>query len=188
MEKFKRRIKVFNTNLSNFGYAIEGKLYGMGFPKGDLEQNDVDFLKQNGIQGVLSLTGEKIEMNKKLLQKNKFQYLHLPIKDFGVPSIKEIESAIKFIEDVNNQGNSVVVNCWAGCGRTGTVIACYMIYKEHKNKIITENNEKIYQKKILELRKIRPRSVETKNQVSFIKRYEEHLLTNKSTQIKKEIE
>lgn len=56
-----------------------------------------------------------------------FDYLHLPVEDFTAPDLNQIERAMEFILHQNSLGHAVLVHCQAGIGRTGTILACFLV-------------------------------------------------------------
>lgn len=55
------------------------------------------------------------------------EYRRFPIRDNDVPSVPEMRTILDVIDDALKRGRTVYVHCWGGVGRTGTVIACYMV-------------------------------------------------------------
>ena len=111
-------------------------------------------LEEAGIKGLLSLTETPIP----LPVLDGMDYCHLPVDDYTAPDIPVIEHAIKFIDFVKGP---VVVHCFAGIGRTGTILAAYFI-KEGKSAL----------EAIHHIRKLRPYSIETQAQETVLYEYE----------------
>jgi hypothetical protein len=50
-----------------------------------------------------------------------------PIPDMGTPSVGHVIAILDDIDVAHEQGDKVYVHCWGGVGRTGTVIACWLV-------------------------------------------------------------
>lgn len=53
-------------------------------------------------------------------------YAKIPIEDRGVPSPWTLRCILDVIDRSIADENPVFVHCWAGRGRTGTVVGCYL--------------------------------------------------------------
>lgn len=53
-------------------------------------------------------------------------YANIPIEDRGVPSPWTLRCILDVVDRSIEDENPVYVHCWAGRGRTGTVIGCYL--------------------------------------------------------------
>ncbi len=53
-------------------------------------------------------------------------YANIPIEDRGVPSPWTLRCILDVIDRSIGDENPVYVHCWAGRGRTGTVVGCYL--------------------------------------------------------------
>ena len=55
------------------------------------------------------------------------RHVRLPVQDFTVPSEAQILTALDTIDAELGAGGVVYVHCWAGCGRTGVVVGCWLV-------------------------------------------------------------
>ncbi len=139
--------------VANFSWIIENRVAGMARPR----PAHFDWLRDQGITAVVSLTEaapEGIEV---------FDHIHLPVPDMTSPSLDELRAAVRFIQlRAEHADQGVVVHCGAGLGRTGTVLAAYLVSRGASAPAA-----------LAKVRALRPGSVETPDQEHAIARYAE---------------
>ncbi len=145
---------------SNFSWIIQGEIAGMARPTSVVA--DLEFLKDHGIEAIVSLT--ETPLHKTLIEEFGFEYKHIPVVDYSAPTQEQIEEFISFVNSLVSSKKKIVVHCDAGIGRTGTMLACYLVNKGRRAK-----------EAIAEVRKRRPGSIETHDQEETIIKYEERL-------------
>jgi atypical dual specificity phosphatase len=110
-----------------FYWVIEDALAGCsrpGAPGGDVDR-DLATLRGHGIGALLSLTESPLPRG--ALARHDILGLHLPVDDFHAPTTPQMLEALAFLDDARSTSTPVAVHCLAGQGRTGTVLAAYLI-------------------------------------------------------------
>lgn len=145
--------------LDNFSWLIEGKLAGSARPGGDgPEESDLQFLQSQGIRAIVTLCHR--QSSPELLEKYGLMSKYLPVDDFKAPSLELVEKAVGYIERRLENNQPVLVHCRAGYGRTGTILACYLVKRGMPPS-----------QAIAEVRRARPGSVEVKSQERTVQQY-----------------
>ncbi|CAH6419644.1 Cyclin-dependent kinase inhibitor 3 (CDKN3) [uncultured virus] len=91
---------------------------------------DLENIKANGIQVIVCLLewGEMSLLNvidyPRKAQEIGFVFYHMPIRDRGITTYKELSSLIPIIVSHLSEGHNVLVHCRSGLGRAGTICAC----------------------------------------------------------------
>ncbi len=87
-------------------------------------------LADAGITLVVDLTeaGEPLAPYETLLPAG-LRRLSVPVRDFTAPPLAELERALTALEDEFARGGAVLVHCRGGCGRTGAVVASWLVLR-----------------------------------------------------------
>ena len=138
-------------NRLNFSWLVDGQLAGHQAPS---SEQDLAWLK---VQGVLALV-RMAEMHKSRLNSHQIEQFgiwdcHEPVPDLTAPKPAQINRMVQFITKSLSEGRPVGVSCGAGLGRTGTILACYLV-----------NQGFTPEAAIKEVRANRPGSIETLEQ------------------------
>lgn len=111
------------SHISKLWSVLPNKLSGMPKP----EEQDLIELQSSGIKGIVSLLEDESSVEK--YSENGFESLWLPVIDHEAPTYEQVEKLVNFIDDQNKNNNPVAIHCKGGRGRTGTMIASYLIFK-----------------------------------------------------------
>ena len=82
-------------------------------------------LKRSGVSALVVLTEQSPRAES--VKKFDLRIVHVPIVDFAAPSLVQIKQTLTAIDDFITHGLAVGVHCEAGLGRTGTILAGYLV-------------------------------------------------------------
>ena len=148
----------------NLSFVIEGKLAGSAHPGRwmDLEQ-DLAGLRRLGVAAIVSLTGNPLPAD--MLDAQGIEGHHIPISDFTPPTLDQIRDFTAFVQNrISRDAGAVLVHCQAGIGRTGTMLATYLV-----------TTGMSAAEAIREIRRLRPGSIETISQEDAVRMWERAL-------------
>jgi atypical dual specificity phosphatase len=112
---------------TNFSWVIDNKLAGSRGPR---SKSDLTALKREGVGALVRL----VEPYEAWVTSNDVNGAGLedynePVPDFHAPTQAQIEKIIVYIDAHVERGIPVDVSCNAGIGRSGVVLACYLVHK-----------------------------------------------------------
>lgn len=105
---------------------VDAHTAGLPQPGGraPLEQ-DLSFLVDQGIGLLVSLTETPTDPD--AVAAAGLDLLHLPIPDMEAPTFAQQQTFVLEVQDRVDRGELTGVHCWAGLGRTGTMLATWMV-------------------------------------------------------------
>ena len=109
----------------NFSYLIPGVLAGSSMPRG---QEDLQRLVDEGIEVLVTAMEEPL--NENLVKEGGLEYHYYPVPPYGTPSLQQISDFIDLVNTNRAKNRPVAIHCFMGWGRTGTLLAAYLISKE----------------------------------------------------------
>ena len=124
--------------------------------------DDLRILYFSGIRGVVSLLN--LPSDESVYQSAGFSFLCLPIPDGGAPTSDQAAEFVRFVSAKRTAREAVAVHCEAGLGRTGTMLAVYLI-----------STGKTAAEAIQAIRAVEKSAVENARQIQFLEKYAENI-------------
>lgn len=135
-----------------FSWVKKPLLAGLARPS---SLDDMEWLRDAGIELLLSLTEHPPRRD--WTNDAGLMVFHEPIEDMTAPSLEQLERCISVIQQATEQNRGVAVHCAAGMGRTGVVLAAWLV-----------SQGKSAAEAISLIRSLRPGSIETPDQEACI--------------------
>lgn len=111
---------------NGFAWLVPGRLAGTPWP-GVVQAMDADLqaLRRCGVTMLITLTER--DFPQEALVRNGLRNLHLPVYDHESPSVAQIQMLLARMSVLMRRGEVLAVHCLAGLGRTGTVLAAWLV-------------------------------------------------------------
>ena len=142
----------------NFSWLIENKLAGSAIPT---SIDEVKWVIGQGVKSIVTVREEPLDES----WVKDVNYLHILSNDMSVPEFDDLIYAVDFIHRRITNNEPVLVHCLAGMGRTGVILACYLV--KYQKMSASEATEKV--------REERPGSIQSYPQEEIIFRFEKSL-------------
>ena len=151
---------------TNFSWVIHNKLAGSGTP---MTSEQYRWLIKNNIKSIVTvrefpLPQQWLVENEKEIIINDYKFVY--VKDYGVPTLEVLDNIVDYISmKITKEKKPLVVHCAAGKGRTGTILAAYLLKQDN----ISSKDA------IKKIRRLRPGSIQSKVQEEILHEYETFL-------------
>jgi atypical dual specificity phosphatase len=140
---------------NGFSWIEKPTLAALGRP-GSIEE--MRWLRQQGIEVLISLTEERLPRD--WGDEAGLLVFHEPLEDMEAPSQEQLDRCISAISRAIASNMPVAVHCGAGLGRTGVVLASYLVSRGMNAATA-----------IARIRRLRPHSIETDEQAEAVERF-----------------
>ena len=143
--------------IDRFHWVVPGKLAGMSLPgRVALLVDDLHEVRGKGIRAVATLTEDPLET--RTMAASGLESRHFPIEDFDVPTLDQAADFCRWVDEQLAANRPVAAHCFAGLGRTGLMIACWLVREPGTS---TETV-------LRSIRRIEPGFVQTPQQEAFV--------------------
>ena len=148
-----------------FHWIVPGKLAGCPAPGNSAPIDyDLNLLVRAGITHLVTLTEKDIDQG--ALSRHILTNTHLPIFDREAPSIGQTHMLLVRMQKLIEAGEVLAIHCKAGLGRTGTILASWLIREGGLTAAVS----------MARLRKIEPGYIQSSKQEDFLHRYEADII------------
>ncbi len=107
-------------------YAIDGGRLA-GLPGPAYMEWDFARLRKMGYSVIVSLECDRL--NTYEVEDAGFEHKKICVQDFMPPTFDQIDEFLEFVDAKLAEGKKVLVHCYAGRGRTGTMLAAYLVHR-----------------------------------------------------------
>lgn len=159
-----RRMTLNPIGPRGFVWIIKGRLAGTPHP-GVIDDlvYDLQLLKNVGVTSLITLTEKDLPQD--ALAKHGMDNFHCPIVDRKAPTIAQTDGLLAHMRELLDAGNVLAVHCWAGVGRTGVILAAYLMKEQSLAAL----------EAMARIRELNPTFIQTKEQEAFLVSYEQAL-------------
>ena len=140
------------SHISKLWSILPNQLAGMPQP----QVEDLSTLHDSGVRTIISLLEDPVGLDE--YEKHNFNSMWFPVADHGVPTPDQMMKLVEYIDKQLNESNSVAIHCKGGKGRTGTILAAYLIAKGAS-----------YEQAMSQIDQAKPNAIKKEFQINFLK-------------------
>ena len=113
-------------------YKVENSIYAGEYPfavNSMLGIKKLDVLNDLRVSTIIDLTenGELFQYTASI--GTNCTHYRFPIKDRNIPdSFDNVYNLMAYIDNAKSENGTIYIHCWGGVGRTGTIVACWLVY------------------------------------------------------------
>ena len=126
-------------------------------------EDDLKLAHAKGIRAIATLTEDPLDA--RAIAASGIANAHWPVVDFDIPTIDQAAQFCAWVDEQIAAERPVAVHCYAGLGRTGTMIACWLVREPGTT------TEQV----LRTIRRIEPGFVQTAQQEAFVAVWESHV-------------
>lgn len=143
----------------NFSWVVRGEVCACAWPE---SQANIAFLRNEGVGVLVSLSMERQPHRS---AHEHFQCHLIHVEEFEDPSMEQISQFISICDKAHEENKIVCVHCRMGRGRTGVMLACYLMkyYRQVPGEAMCN------------VRLMRPGSIETREQERAVMKFKDYL-------------
>ena len=123
-------------------------------------EEEIYWLREAGIEVIVSLDLDFDDSVLDAIKKTGIEHVIIEIQELAAPSTNQMLKFVEVVKWAKERGKKVLVHCFAGCGRTGTMLAALLVYEGYAP-----------MDAVREVRKVRPCSIESYEQLEAIKKF-----------------
>ncbi len=135
---------------------IDRRMAGGGEPAAF--QDEMGALHAAGVRAIVCLLN--IPGDASVYESAGLSFLCLPIPDGGAPTFEQADEFVRFVREQRAAQRPVAVHCEAGLGRTGTLLATFLVAEGESAETA-----------IARVRAVEKVAVETRHQIHFLEQY-----------------
>lgn len=162
-------------------YKVEERIYAGEYPfavNQMLGIKKLDVLNDLRVSTIIDLTenGELYQYTTSI--GTNCTHYRFPIKDRNIPdSFDNVYNLMEYIDNAKSENGTIYIHCWGGVGRTGTIVACWLVYNGMSAKVALAHLNELW--KSCPKSNRRPYCPDHGCQIDFIKQFELYIKKNK---------